>query len=357
MASQMAFDGLFLGRIDYQDKLLRERTQTLEMIWKASPSLGAKADIFTGVLPNVYWPPTGFCFDVNCMDEPVHEFNQDQKAREFIRHVRKQSAMYATNHTVITMGMDFYFRDAGKWFTNLDKLMEAINRIANEEGVHMLYSTPSCYLKSLHESRKLWPVKLDDFFPYADQYNAYWTGYFTSRPSLKLNIRYGNNVLQVAKQLHALALMPESASHKIRPLREAMGILQHHDAATGTCRQYVADDYVNMITKAITVAEEAIVDAYDKLWVREGFLPTSSLVFCNQLNISSCDATETLDATNDVVLIIYNPLAHAVKHYARVPVRGRGHRVRDSLGAVSPSQASTNGNRAERIRNKRNPFL
>lgn len=64
--AQMNFDGLFLGRIDYQDKLLREKTQTMEFIWKSSPSLGKKADIFTGVLPNVYWPPTGFCFDVNC---------------------------------------------------------------------------------------------------------------------------------------------------------------------------------------------------------------------------------------------------------------------------------------------------
>jgi len=50
--SQMAFDGMFLGRIDYQDKQLRERTRTLEMIWKASPSLGPTADLFTGVLPN-----------------------------------------------------------------------------------------------------------------------------------------------------------------------------------------------------------------------------------------------------------------------------------------------------------------
>lgn len=136
----------------------------------------------------------------------------------------------------------------------------------------MLYSTPSCYLKSLHEARRQWPVKLDDFFPYADAYNAYWTGYYTSRPSLKLHIRYGNNVLQVAKQLQALALMGDSAAHKLRPLKETMGILQHHDAVTGTCKQYVANDFTNMLTKAISAAEEAIVDAYDRLWIKEGFL-------------------------------------------------------------------------------------
>jgi len=43
--AEMGFDGMFLGRIDYQDKLLRERTRTMEFIWKASPSLGKRADI------------------------------------------------------------------------------------------------------------------------------------------------------------------------------------------------------------------------------------------------------------------------------------------------------------------------
>lgn len=108
MLSQMAFDGLFLGRIDYQDKLLREQTQTLEMVWKSSPSLGLKGDLFTGVLPNVYWPPSGFCFDANCHDEPVHDQNQLSKAKQFIRHLRKQATTYAnTSHTAITMGMFF----------------------------------------------------------------------------------------------------------------------------------------------------------------------------------------------------------------------------------------------------------
>lgn len=127
------------------------------MVWKASPSLGPKADIFTGVLPNVYWPPSGFCFDVNCYDEQLHEMNQEQKARQFIRHVRHQATMYATNNTIITMGMDFYFRDATKWYTNLDRLINAVNALQSEEHVNMFYSTPACYLKSLHETRRRWP--------------------------------------------------------------------------------------------------------------------------------------------------------------------------------------------------------
>lgn len=33
--------------------------------------------------------------------------------------------------------------------------------------------------------------------------------------------------------------------------REAMGIMQHHDAVTGTEKQHVADDYARILYKAV----------------------------------------------------------------------------------------------------------
>ena len=174
--SQMGFDALFLGRVDFQDKALRERMKTLEFIWKSSPSIGDKCDIFTGILPNVYWPPKGFCYDINCFDETLNEQNIMRKAREFIEVVKAQALTYATNHTVITMGMDFYYQSAEKWFSNLDLLISAVNSLTPREKVHIFYSTPSCYARSLNELKHAWPIKLDDFFPYADAPEAYWTG-------------------------------------------------------------------------------------------------------------------------------------------------------------------------------------
>ena len=40
----------------------------------------------------------------------------------------------------------------------------------------MFYSTPSRYLDAVHQAGLSWSVKEDDFFPYADQPYAYWTG-------------------------------------------------------------------------------------------------------------------------------------------------------------------------------------
>ncbi len=105
------------------------------------------------------------------------------------------------------------------WYKNLDKLIKHINKNSSQHGIHLIYSTPSCYLKVLNlqqhfllcipsycpnslivfpsrqstyvfswtffqavqESEVTLPTKDDDFFPYASDPHAYWTGYFTSR--------------------------------------------------------------------------------------------------------------------------------------------------------------------------------
>lgn len=38
--AQLGFDGLFFARLDYQDKDVRLKAKTMEMIWEGSQSLG-----------------------------------------------------------------------------------------------------------------------------------------------------------------------------------------------------------------------------------------------------------------------------------------------------------------------------
>lgn len=85
----MNYDGLFLGRIDYQDKEFRHSRKSAEMIWHASENLGEKADLFTSILYDGYDSPKGFCFDVKCWAEPLiddknsPEYNMDGKVRKY----------------------------------------------------------------------------------------------------------------------------------------------------------------------------------------------------------------------------------------------------------------------------------
>ncbi len=82
--------------------------------------------------------------------------------------------------------------------------------------------------------------------------NAYWTGYFTSRPSFKYHERQCNAVLQAAKQVTAVYDNADAAvrdskinanNHGLFALQDALAIAQHHDAITGTARQHVDADY------------------------------------------------------------------------------------------------------------------
>lgn len=70
------------------------------------------------------------------------------------------------------------------------------------------YSTPSNYLDAINaiEDRK-WPTKYVDLFPYADIWDSFWTGYFTSRPNAKSYVRYGSRQLHASDQLRSLALL------------------------------------------------------------------------------------------------------------------------------------------------------
>lgn len=49
-------------------------------------------------------------------------------------------------------------------------------------------------------------------------------------------------------------------SSNLTLLKEAMGIMQHHDAITGTEKQAVAQDYARLVTKAIKTAESNLDD-------------------------------------------------------------------------------------------------
>ena len=50
-----------------------------------------------------------------------------------------------------------------------------------------------------------WPLKEDDFFPYADGPHKFWTGYFTSRPALKRYIRTSSSLMNAVRQAQVLA--------------------------------------------------------------------------------------------------------------------------------------------------------
>ncbi|XP_025208868.1 lysosomal alpha-mannosidase-like isoform X2 [Melanaphis sacchari] len=319
--SQFGYDGLFFGRLDYEEKIQRLTNKTAEMIWQSSPNIGSSADLYTQVLYNHYSAPDGFCFDIVCGVNPIvddirsPEYNVEAKAQKLIAYAINQSFHYRTNHIILTMGDDFQYTDATVNFYSMDKLIKHINsKQASGSKINAIYSTPSCYLKAVNNQQITFPTKQDDFFPYKSDKHSYWTGYFTSRPTQKYYERKGNNHLQTCKQLAVQSLTGAKYEPKITVLRETMGVMQHHDAISGTEKQHVANDYARLLSEAIEECDDV---SYTILSYLATGIETSGYTTCHLLNISQCEVSEN---NEQFVLTLYNPLSRPITEFVRLPI-------------------------------------
>eukprot|EP01018_Ginkgo_biloba_P031211 Gb_14161 [translate_table: standard] len=376
LSAEVGFEALYFARADYGDISKRRNDRTMEMIWRGSKSLGSSAQIFTGILAHHYDPPPEFRFDIKStestiQDDPLlYDYNVEQQINRFVELAEEQAKEFRTNHIMWTMGEDFAYENANTWFKQMDKIIH----YANKDGrVNAFYSTPTIYTEEKYRANESWPLKTDDFFPYADCAHCYWTGYFTSRPSLKGYVRKLSGLLQAARQLEFLV-----GRNKEKPntdsLEEAMAVLQHHDGVSGTEKQHVADDYAVRLSRASLEAENVMNSAL--LFLMSGKLNKSGgdkmpavlathlepqkgrlmqeldststsryererivLEQCPLMNISYCPKSEAdVGVGRSLVIAVYNPLGWKRKEVIRIPVTTSALEVLDSDGRKVQAQ-------------------
>jgi len=262
--AQMGFTSFFVCRLDYQDKNTRLQNQGMEMVWIPNTSQGIENAIFTHATYYEYASPAHFDFDILTTDQPIRDdatledYDVPQRADEFVAWFRQMQQGYKTSHLMHTAGEDFHYLAAAINFKNYDKLFSYIQSVSGY-NVNLAYSTPSEYIRSIYPLGQTYPTKSDDFFPYANVINAYWTGYFTSRTAVKGLVRREGKLLQAAKRLATQLIWQKSSTFVLNnfiqvdkalyQLEEAMAIAQHHDAVTGTEKQAVAEDYKLRLAK------------------------------------------------------------------------------------------------------------
>jgi len=339
LTSGVGFNALFFGRIDYQDLEKRRNEKRCEGVWSSSPSLGT--NVFwglTGSYGGNYGAPESFCFDTLCGDEPIvsnersAEYNLDRKAREFVDVMITQAAQTRGNNIMLTMGSDFQYENAYESFRSMDALWEGIssfqnagkleNALGHFKSINIFYSSPEKYARAKYDENILWEVKSDDFMPYSDCKHCFWTGYFTSRASLKRLERAGSSFLHAARQIEAMdddtdKLMSNTESD-IFDLDDAMGVIQHHDGVTGTSKQHVAYDYAKRVTRGFQRASTYAAKVLGRLLGN----PDIELKTCPELNVSKCDISQesTLELGTDIFIVAYNALASSRSDVVGVPV-------------------------------------
>ncbi|GMF13523.1 unnamed protein product [Phytophthora lilii] len=310
LSQGVGFDALYFARMDYQDYGNRKKNKDLEFIWRPSKSRGKASQVFTGEIIDHYCPPGKFDFGNNgneIQDDPeLHDYDVCDEVEQFVNNAKMRGAASKGNHVFIPMGCDFQYDNSRHWFKNMDKLIHYVNQDAR---VNVLYSNLSYYTDVKRAEGLTWSVKTDDFFPYASAQDDYWSGYFTSRPTLKRFAQVANTLLQQVHQVDAVYQSHHSSA--LVALQRAVGLVQHHDGLSGTEKQSVADDYALRLNDGIIQAEKELNEVLFVIGEKEPYH------LCLLANTSVCDVSTQ---NTDFEVLVHNALARTSVQTVSIPI-------------------------------------
>ncbi|KAF4040772.1 Glycosyl hydrolases family 38 C-terminal domain [Phytophthora infestans] len=317
LSQGVGFDALYFARIDYQDYGNRKKNKDLEFIWRPSKSRGKASQVFTGEIIDHYCPPGKFDFGNNgnqIQDDPeLHDYDVCDEVEQFVSNAKMRGDHSKGNHVFIPMGCDFQYDNSLRWFKNMDKILHYVNQ---DGRVNVLYSNLSYYTDVKREEGLTWSVKTDDFFPYGSAQDDYWSGFFTSRPTLKRFARVANTLLQQVRQIDAVY-----QSHHSSPLvalQRAVGLVQHHDGVSGTEKQSVADDYSLRLNDGIIKAEKELNEVLFVIGDKEPYH------LCLLANTSVCDVSTQ---NSNFEVLVHNALARTSVQTFSIPITHKSAEV------------------------------
>uniref|UniRef100_A0A671VSC4 Alpha-mannosidase n=1 Tax=Sparus aurata TaxID=8175 RepID=A0A671VSC4_SPAAU len=283
------FDAHLISRIDYDLKDTMQKNKKLQFVWRGSPSLKEKQQIFTHVMDQFsyctpsyvpfsnssgfYWngvalfpdPPKDGVYpnmSVPVTKETVHAY-----AKTMVENIKQRAAWFRTNHVLWPWGCDKQFYNSSVQFNNMDPLMKYINQNSKDFGVTVQYATLGEYFQAIHQSDLVWELRgSEDFLPYSTEPHQAWTGFYASRNVLKGVARRASAQLHAAETLFTRyrisfpdgPVAKDWALDKLRALRWAVSEVQHHDGITGTESPKVADMYLQHLLQAMMGVEELL---------------------------------------------------------------------------------------------------
>jgi Glycosyl hydrolases family 38 N-terminal domain/Alpha mannosidase middle domain len=195
------------------------------------------------------------------------DWNVTRRINQYIKELRPISR---TPYMFCPIGMDF-----NAPIPNLIPLLDRYNqKHYPQSGVWVVNAGLSDYLALVDCHRDRLPVLAFD--P-----NPYWTGFYSSRPSLKQLSHSVIDALQLAEQL---ALLPvdadapwpdgeaETLANDLKPAWYQAIVSNHHDFITGTATDRVVEtEQVPFLKQAMAAAEAAIIRLEKRLPI---FLPS-----------------------------------------------------------------------------------
>lgn len=269
---------MMILRIHYMVKRQLAQNRALQFYWKQPWDSTGVSSIFTHLEPSGLYSTKHSCgpseeaccnFDFfylefcrgtgscDCSVQKITQENIHWQAQNLLEQARAKAQLFRVNTVAILNGDDFRYNTRAEvvnQYENFRALMEYINSHA-ELRATVKFGTLADFLHSMNRTEPAvdFPMLSGDFFPYSDKGEAYWTGYFSSRPHHKRIARRLQSVLYAADVLHTLMHArhldgaSESQLEQLTLARTDFNLFQHHDAVTGTSRTYVMQDYLDRL--------------------------------------------------------------------------------------------------------------
>ncbi|XP_060887004.1 epididymis-specific alpha-mannosidase [Labrus mixtus] len=352
------FNAHLISRIDYDLKDSMQKSKKLQFVWRGSPSLKEKQQIFTHTMDQFsyctpshlpfsnssgfYWngvalfpdPPKNGAYPN--MSLPVTKDTVHAYAKTMVENIKERAAWFRTKHVLWPWGCDKQFYNSSVQFNNMDPLMKYINQNSKEFGVTVQYATLSEYFKAIYQSNQVWDLRgSEDFLPYSTEPYQAWTGFYASRNILKGVARQASSQLHAAETLFTRyrisfpdgPVAKDWALDKLRALRWAVSEVQHHDGITGTESPKVENMYLQHLMQAMMGVEELLAALF--------LLP-------HNLNLPSILGSRNHKKgghqTLEQHVIVYNPLAWNITTIINVNATFPSAAVFDDEGHPVPAQ-------------------
>ena len=261
--AQLGFDAQFFSNIDEElkKKLSEEANQRLNFVWQPY-SQHDNYQIFTGVLRDGKNYPHGIYSDSGpdvdftpFINDPSRtDFNAPDRSQQFINYIHELAASYKEQNILIPMGTDFAYQNAGQNFKQIEEIIDWINKNKNDTNIEFVMSTPSKYVKAIKEEKQKYFVYYDDLMPYQkiskEGYNEFWTGYYSSKPAFKKQVKDASSLLHAHNTVFAQKVLRQNVSEsevaeilKAKDdLMDALGVVNDQSAIAGGQRELVQAD-------------------------------------------------------------------------------------------------------------------
>ncbi|XP_023937479.2 alpha-mannosidase 2 isoform X2 [Bicyclus anynana] len=204
--------------------------------------------------------------------EEITERNLPGKARALVEQYRRIGSLTPHNVVLVPLGDDFRYEHGVEFDAQYANYMKMFAYINSHSDLHaeVSFGTPADYFTAVRERHNDVPTLKGDFFVYSDIFSegkpAYWSGYYTTRPYLKILARQFEHQLRSAEILFTLAWNSlaqgghdgetcrrrlDKSYEQLVAARRSLGLFQHHDAITGTSKANVMSDYGTKIITSV----------------------------------------------------------------------------------------------------------